>query len=463
MASKSISKSVIWLLLGKFALQGIAFFTTPVFTRLLSPDDYGYTTIYMSWCSILGLIIGLQTRGSIQNALLKYEYEERNSYFSSIMTISVISFVICIAIALIFNSFLSNLLLIRKDLVILVVIQSFATYIITFYTDRYNALKQVQLSTMISIVQAVFCIGLSLFFVLYYSDNKAIAKIYGNAIPLIIIGFVFIIRLYIKGRCFWNSKYNKYCLKLVLPLVFHGLGHLVFTQTDRIMLQRILGEEMLGIYGVSFSLCSVLSVIYTALNSAWLPFYYDMKRTNQKNQILIHSKRYIRFFGLITIGFVLLSYEVFKIMAPTEYYEGMEILPLFVCSHFFNFLYLFPVNYEFYHEKTKLIPFGTLGAAFINIMINLIMIPKFSILGAAIGTLVAHVTLFVFHEIIAIYFVKEEYEYKTFMTIFIWIGIIVVVCLFLFLFTFKWFIRWGLAIIIGTIITINIVKYKSFF
>ena len=73
MASKSISKSVMWQLAGKFALQGIAFFTVPIFTRILSPEDYGYTALYSSWSTILSLIIGMQTSGSIGNARIKQD------------------------------------------------------------------------------------------------------------------------------------------------------------------------------------------------------------------------------------------------------------------------------------------------------------------------------------------------------------------------------------------------------
>ena len=89
MSSSSISKSVIWQLLGKILLQGIAFFTTPIFTRILTPEDYGYTALYASWVSIFTLIVGLQTYGSIANARIKYEEEDLDSYLSSIRTLSV--------------------------------------------------------------------------------------------------------------------------------------------------------------------------------------------------------------------------------------------------------------------------------------------------------------------------------------------------------------------------------------
>lgn len=81
MVSKSISKSVIWLLTGKFLLQGIFFFTTPIFTRILTPADYGYTTLYASWLSIFSLIEGLQVQGSIGNARIKYGEENLSQYF----------------------------------------------------------------------------------------------------------------------------------------------------------------------------------------------------------------------------------------------------------------------------------------------------------------------------------------------------------------------------------------------
>lgn len=463
MSSKSITKSVIWQLGGKFALQGIAFFTTPIFTRLLTPADYGYTALYMSWSSILGLILGLQTCGSFQNALLKYNKSEQNRYYSSIMTISLLSFVCCLAVAFLFNKFLSIVLSIRNDLVVLVICQSFASYVITFYVEKYNSLKQVEKSTLLSILQTVLCIVFSLLFVFIAKDNKAIAKIYGNAMPILAIGSGLIIFIYIKGKCFWNWTYNKFCLTLTLPLILHGIGHLVFAQSDRIMLQKIVGEKILGIYSVTYTLCSVLTIIYGALNSAWLPFYYDLKKENKNEEIRFHSKQYIKFFTLISIGFILLSYDVFKIMAPSSYNEGLKIIPFFVVSHFFNFLYLFPVNFEFFHEKTKLIPIGTLCAAGINIVANYLLIPILGIIGAALGTLIAHVLLFLFHHVMACFFVKKEYEYRNTIFMLPWTIILLIICVFLYFFDLSFVIRWGVAILLGIYMIFNIFRNRSFF
>lgn len=461
MASKSISKSVIWQLLGKFLLQGIAFFTTPIFTRILTTEDYGYTALYYSWLSIFSLIIGLQTHGSIANARIREDID-MDLYLSSIMTISSFSFLILLILSLIFNKTLSNLLSIKHYHLSLLMIQSFTSYIVSFYISKLDAYKEVEKSTIISLVQTSSCIILAILFVLIFRINKADAKIYGQAIPTVILGIVFFIGVYVKGKTLWNSSYTKFCMSFTFPLLIHGIGHLIFVQSDKIMLQKMISVEMLGIYSVSYTLCNVLVIIIGALNNAWLPFYYDYKLRKEYNEIVFHSVRYIRMFSIITAGFLLLACDVYKIMAPANYYSGIQLLPLLGLSNYFSFLYLFPVNNEFFYEKTKLIPIGTIIVAGINIFINFLLIKPYGIIGAAIGTLIAHILLFIFHWIISKYFIKERYEYKISMFI-PYIIMVLVITVISYFFKDCFIIRWIIALFLGVYLLRDIIKNRSFF
>lgn len=464
MQKRSISKSVIWQLIGKILLQGIAFITTPIFTRILSTSDYGYVALYNSWLSILMLIEGLQVSGSIGNARIKYGEENLNSYISSIMSISLISFLITLMIGILFRKPISNLLGLSSSMEILVIVHSFFYFVLHLEITRFDQLKKVEKSTIFSLFQAIIVIVLSLIFVLSTKGDKAVAKIYGQAIPIIVFGIVIIILIYIRGKKIWNSEYNKFCLSFTLPLIVHGAGHLIFSQSDRIMLQKIQGEEILGIYSVTFSLCSVLTIIFGAFNTAWIPFYYDLKKQNKEKEILEHSKRYIKFCLLIFLGFILLSFDAYKIMAPKEYYDGMRIIPFFVLSHFFAFLYLFPVNFEFYNQKTKLIPIATFLAAIINIVINWLLIPTMGIVGAAIGTVCAHILLYLFHEIMANKIGKENYEYKNKLMFVFPIIILSFVCLLMFFVPeLPIWIRWPIALGVAIYVLIDLIKHKSFF
>ena len=464
MSSKSISKSVIWQLGGKFALQGIAFFTTPIFTRLLTPADYGYTALYASWLAILSLIEGLQVAGSIGNARLEYGEEKLPEYLSCIMSVSTLSFFVILLISIIFHNYLASIMGISSMMVILVVVQSFCAFVINFEVGRLDQLKKVEKSTLLSLCQTILIVILSLIFVVITKGSKANAKIYGQAIPVILFGIVIFVLVYIRGKSIWNSKYIKFCLGLTLPLIVHGVGHLIFSQSDRIMLQKMHGGELLGIYSVTFNLCAVLSIIYSATNVAWVPFYMDFKKQGKNDEILLHSKRYLKFYTLISIGFILLSYDVYKIMAPAEYYDGMKIIPLFVLSNFFSFIYLFPVNFEFYKRKTRLIPLATFLAALINIVINWILIPNYGILGASIGTLIAHILLYGFHHIMACLIGKKKYEYKNIrMFAFSTIVMMIVCAVFYFVPSVAIWIRWGIALLVGLWILKDLIKNRSVF
>jgi O-antigen/teichoic acid export membrane protein len=69
---KSITRVLLWQTAGNFILQGIGFITAPIFTRLLTPSDYGQVAVYSAWASLCSLLVGLQTYGSIENAKIKY-------------------------------------------------------------------------------------------------------------------------------------------------------------------------------------------------------------------------------------------------------------------------------------------------------------------------------------------------------------------------------------------------------
>mgnify|MGYP002623701272 CR=1 FL=1 len=462
MASKSISKSVMWQLGGKIALQGIAFFSTPIFTRLLSPSDYGFTALYGTWLAIFGLVVGLCVGASIGNAWITYGEEKLSSYLSSVMTIGVISYFVILALVLLLNGILVKAIGLSFPIILLLITHSFFSFVISFEVARLDQLKKVEKSTVLSTALSLSVILTSLLFVYLAKENKWQAKVFGQALPTSIFGAVLLFIIYIRGKRFWSKEYAKFCLKLCLPLIVHATGHLVFSQTDRIMLQKFYDETTLGIYSISFNLCGVLTIIYGAFNSAWVPFYYEFKKQGNDQEVISHSRRYLKIFTLLCVGFILLSYDVYKLMAPQSYWSGMDSIPFFVMSIYFGFLYLFPVNFEFFNAKTKLIPVATFFAAGINILINFLLIPNYGIVGAAIGTMVAHFVLFLFHAIVARFVIKKEFEYK--WHIFVpGLCVITAFCIGTPLVKQYIIIRWVLAVLIGVYLVRDIYKTKRIF
>ena len=127
----------------------------------------------------------------------------------------------------------------------------------------------------------------------------------------------------------------------------------------------------------------------------------------------------------------------------------------------YYFLYSFPANYEFYNAKTKLISIGTICAAIINIVCNFIFIPVYAGIGAAIATLISFVFLFVFHEIIARFIIKN-YDYK--FTVYLK-GLFPVITVSVMFYGTQdfWYIRWGIGVVLGIYLLRRIIKNRAIF
>lgn len=100
--SNKLIKNGAYYTLGTFILQGINFLTLPLYTRILTTRDFGITSLYAAWQSVVVIFLCLQTFSTIQNAKVTYDDNEYREYNSNIVVLSFISFFIFSIIILIF-------------------------------------------------------------------------------------------------------------------------------------------------------------------------------------------------------------------------------------------------------------------------------------------------------------------------------------------------------------------------
>jgi hypothetical protein len=165
-------------------------------------------------------------------------------------------------------------------------------------------------------------------------------------------------------------------------------------------------DAITGVYSFSYTLGSIISMLWLAINNAWVPWYYKKSKEEKTIEIRDLFRIYNLIFTVITICFILVVPEFVRIMGSRSFRYGIYVTPLIAAASFFMYLYSFPVNYEFYRRKTLYISIGTLCAAIANVGLNFLMIPAWSSMGAAIATLISYILLFLFHYFIATFVIK---------------------------------------------------------
>jgi len=144
----------------------------------------------------------------------------------------------------------------------------------------------------------------------------------------------------------------------------------------------------------------IISIIYISIEQAWLPWFFEQMEFKKIDNIRNYAKVYRDIFIAVYVVILMFSTEMVKILASESYWDGLNILPIIFLAYFFQFYYSFEVNVEFALKKTKLISVGTILSSLINIILNLILVPLFGYVAAAITTTISFFFLFVFHYLI---------------------------------------------------------------
>lgn len=365
--------------------------------------------MYNTWLNILGIFICFQSNGSIGNAKISYDENEFKDYVSNVLILSTAIFIFWLIVFIIGKNYFVQLINLSEKIIFVMLIHSFFYTIVILKTTIYIFEQKASKKLLVSFGVIFLNTAISLILMLFlYKTNKVIGRIYGMAIPTIFLGGYFYIDILRKKKFKINFEYWKFCLSLTIPLVFHGLSGMVLGSSDRIMLEKFRSFKEVGLYSFIYDFGIIITMLFGAMNSAWGPWYYENLQKKNNNLIRKYAVNYLEFFTIVCLGFLMLSPEVIKIMGPEKYWGGIKILPLIVLGCYFNFLYSFSVNYQFYLKKTKYIAGGTTAAAIINIILNVYFIPKYGEVGAALTTLISYFCLFLFHEAI----VRMKFKYN---------------------------------------------------
>ena len=444
--------------IGSFLLKGINFFTIPIFTRLLNTANYGITSIYTTWSGLFAIFVGLGINGTIGSAKANLDENEYKEYLSSNMFLSTVVFLIILILISIFKKKLSIVVGLSSSLCILLVIQSFFSFVISFISSVYTFDKEPIKYLKLSFITTLLNIIVSILLILSLDSNRYLGKIYGSASVTIVMGIILYFNIIFKGKKLISKKHWGYCLPIAIPIIFHNISHLVLNQADRVMLQQWTNDSIVGIYSFTYNIGIMLNIIHMSINSAWVAWYFDSLKDKIYEEIEDKAKWYIIIFTVITGMFLLGSPEVIKILSPKEYWEGIKLLPLIILGYYFVFLYTFGVNYEFFKKKTSFIAAGTIVAALINIGVNFILIPKIGVSGAAISTLVAYFILFVMHEFIVRIIMKHK-DFPFYYYIYSLILVVITTSI-TYLLLDRLIVRW--LIIILSFMLISIIAIKIF-
>lgn len=254
-------KASIWFTICNVVQKGIALISTPIFTRIMTTQQYGVYTIYQSWYQVLTIFATLNlSAGVFNNGLTKYP-DKKNRLVSSLQglstTVTFLLFLIYIAYPKFWNDIfgMSTLFVVAMFAQLLLE----PAYLFWSAEQRYRySYKNLIFTTMIIAIGSPLIGIISVMSTTY----KAEARVLSFVLVQVVLGLYFYVRAFIRGKCFFDSFFWKYALTFNIPLIPHYLSMTILNQSDRIMIDKMVGtsEAAMVVPGILQSPCLMLWV-----------------------------------------------------------------------------------------------------------------------------------------------------------------------------------------------------------
>lgn len=460
-----MNRIVILNILGTFFYQGINFILTPVLTRALGSYDFGIVTLYTSWVNLLLPILSLSIDAAVALVIVYIDEKERPKYFTSLIGMSTLSFGAVGTLALIFLKPVSEFLQFSPMVVVFLILQCYGMmlvrFIISYYVQHQKPILQFTFSISVSVLT---CFGtLALLKFITAEENKYLCRIIGFSVPYFAVGLVVIAIMLRLSRNWFSVKAWKFALPICVPFIFHTLSHIVLNQSGKIILQKTVedGVEKAGYYGFAYTVATVMQILWTAFNNAWVPHYFKLLKNDDKAGVLASSKRYMNLYTGGFMAFALISPEFTRIMGGKEYAGADKLVLLLLCGIYFIYMYSFAVNYKTFHKRTLSIAVGTITAAAVNFVLCLVLTPYLSYWGSAIAMVISYLVLLVVHQLT----VRDKtggYNYSFGFFAFGALKALGSLALCFALIDFM-IIRWIVAFAIGIFCLVKVIKQKRIF
>ncbi|WP_270347329.1 lipopolysaccharide biosynthesis protein [Mediterraneibacter faecis] len=417
------ARASFWFLICGILQNGLSIITLPIFTRLLTTEQYGLSSTYFAWNDLIVVVCTLRlSYGVFDKGMIKYE-DKRDEFESSLLGLTTTISTGMLVLFLLFHKTVEQLLGMSFVLCLsLFICQIFAPALL-FWTARNKYEYKYKSFTLVTLLSAVVCTFANLLAVLLINYDSGVTKIISYQIIWSSVYIYFYIYIFRKGKTFYRKDIWKYALQFNLPLIPYFLSTLVLDKADRMMIGRICGNSYVALYSVSYNLGRLMVLMTSAIDATITPWLYSKLKNKEFESTKKILSLIMLLFIVLATAFMLFAPELIYLLASPEYKAAVYVIPPVVASYFFVMLYMLISKIEFYYEKTKIVAITTVCAAVLDIVLNYIFIPKYGYIAAGYTTLVSYIFMAVGHCIVARKIAKKNgiceklYPWKVFFVL----------------------------------------------
>lgn len=392
------------------ATRAVSFISIPVFTRLLSTSDYGILSLYATYVGIFGVLMTLNTH----NVIGRYYYDKTGDedFRNFVGTVFYISLACICAFLLAFfllPEFTARLLALPRNIIIYIPVAVIIGISSSVFSQIMQPLYQSRKLALVSIFSTYASFGLAVALIFFLQKNKYMAQVWAQLFVGLLLFMYYIrqIRPYINFT--YKAQYLKYIFGYSLPLIPYSLNAVILNQIDRVMINSYEGASSVGMYSFAYNIAMLMTLFVSSLNQAWIPKYFEYMN---KKEYEAHDRDVYRLNKIVILGggcLMLLGREIGVVLADKKFHAALGIIPIVVLGYVFEGIFTIYGRNIGYSRKTGYATLIAFISGLLNIVLNVILIPRYGYMVAAWTTLASYAFMAFAAYLVSKYFLKIHF------------------------------------------------------
>ena len=407
----SLVKNTVIVTVGKICTQFISFFLLPLYTSLLSTQEYGVVDLLNTLINLLLPVLILQ----IDQGTFRYLIDcrdskvEQNKLLTVTLYFTVSQILLYTVLFFLLNSFIHN------EYKYFLLTNLICSLLSTVFLQISRGLGDNGRYAIGSFLAGSFTVIFNVIFIVFFhlgAYGMLLASLLANLICTLYIFFSLEIYKYIKS--YYYSKDILYkLLRYSIPLVPNVISWWIVNASDRLIISIFMDLSANGIYSAANKFSGVITTLYSVFNLTWTESASINIDSDDKDEFFSKILDFvIKIFGSICLLVISFMPFIFPIMIDLKFEDAYYQIPILIVATMFNILISFYGSIYVAKKLTKEIAKTSFFAAIINIIINCALIEYIGLYAASLSTLIAYFSMFIYRCFDVKKYVNIKIDYK---------------------------------------------------
>lgn len=408
---KQLLKNTAIIAIGKLSTQMVSFLLLPLYTAKLSTEEFGTYDFFVTLSVFLLPIITLLMEESMFRFLIDADdlKSKKRTITATIVYTAVGTVIFTILAAIIMG-------IIHYEYAVIFIIFIISNILLGLSNALSRGMGKVNLYSLSNFILGVITIILNILFIVTFKlgvNGLLWSNIIANTATAVIMFYKLHLPQFVSKKDFSRETLGK-MIRYSAPLVPNNLSWVIISLSDRLMLTQMTGADANGIYAVANKFPNIVYTCYGFFSTAWKESAARILKEENKSQYYNSIYKDVKFFlKAIVLGLIAIMPLAFPLLVNESYNDAYKYIPILIISIYYTNMSNFYGGIFTAYKNTKIMGSTTAVAAVINIVINIIFIPKFGIYAATFSTLISNIVVYFYrrYKIMDYIKLKEKFNY----------------------------------------------------